>query len=277
MPTRITLKDGTRLDEPPGIEGYLDRIRPNSQMKQALYLTTHDGYLFFVAASHANPPPPPGPPEDDHTEDLRRAEAIRGGRQILHASRMCDLRNIVVVRRAFQLVPIHTEQVNVKDTPEWDDIDGFWENVESFDEDHRDPGGEEGLSKLGDKVQMRLRRSFEFLLKNGRVVRLEAYSCQHALEWISRLRPLISYWRKRHQVEAKSEMDVVYASTGRPRVTPRAQLEHEREAPPDAPPDPEKSSADLSSWYNWCLLDGCRAVTKCGKLFGKKGLRGQYQ
>ncbi|KAI0345763.1 hypothetical protein BDW22DRAFT_1324984 [Trametopsis cervina] len=278
--TRVVLKDGTRLDEPSGIEGYVDRIRPNSQVKQALYLSTHDGYIFSLSTTQASPPPPPGPPDDDMQADkLRRAEALRGARQILHATRMSDLRDVVAVRRAFQLVPRATEEVNVDATPEWEDASGFWENVESFDDDHRDPGGEEGLakfSKAAEKAQLRVRRSFELVFKTGQVVRLEAHSCPNALEWISRLRPLISYWRKRHQVDARTEMDIVYASTGQPRVTPRMHLDHGRESPPDAPPDPDNSSPDLASYYNWCLLEGCRAISKSGKLFGHKGLRGQY-
>lgn len=72
-------------------------------------------------------------------------------------------------------------------------------------------------------------------------------------------------------------MDVVYASTGRPRITPRTHLETEKETPPDAPPDPAVSSPELSAYYNWCQLEGCRAISKVGKLYGHKNLRGQYQ
>ncbi|KAI0086533.1 hypothetical protein BDY19DRAFT_995822 [Irpex rosettiformis] len=276
--TRLILKDGTRLDEPLGIEGYVERIRPNSSFKEALYLSTHDGYIFFLAPSQANPPSPPGPPDESlKLEDLRTAEAMRGARQILHAAHMSDLRDIVAVRRATQLVSQHIEQVNVKDTPEWEDEENFWENVASFDEDHEDPGGSEGLAKAGDKARLRVRRSFELLFVTGQVVKFEAYSCQHALEWISKLRPLISYWRKRHRIDARTEMNVVYASTGRPRVTPRMHHETGRESPPDAPPDPEVSSPQLSAYYSWCLLKNCRAISRIGKLYGHKELRGQYQ
>ena len=173
-PTRIHLKDGTRLDEPPGIEGYIDRIRPNSQMKQSLYLSTYDGYIFFVAATQANPPPPPGPPTDTSDPDaIRQAEVLRGARQIMTASGMCDLRSIIAVRRAFQLIPRHVEEVDLRDTPQWEDVPGFWDNVEHYDEDHRDPGGVEGLAKMSDTAFTRMRRSFELVLKSGSVVRFE--------------------------------------------------------------------------------------------------------
>lgn len=172
--TRVHLKDGTRLDEPAGVEGYLDRIRPNLQFKEALYLATHDGYIFFANAAQAYPPPPPGPPpEVNDPGALRRSEALRGERQVLAANGMCDLRSVVAVRRAFQAIPRHTEQVDFRDHPEWEDTPGFWEAVEQDDEDHRDPGGPKGLAKTSDAAKMRLRRSFELVLKSGRVVRFE--------------------------------------------------------------------------------------------------------
>ncbi|GJE98302.1 hypothetical protein PsYK624_145290 [Phanerochaete sordida] len=276
--TRIHLKDGTRLDEPAGVEGYLERIRPNSTMKQALYLSTHDGYLFIANAAQALPPPPPGPPpEVDDPNALHAAEALRGARQVLAAHGLCDLRSIVAVRRAFQVMPPRTADVDATAVPQWEDAPGFWEAVEQDDEDHRDAGGAEGLAKALDTLQMRRRRSFELVLTSGQVVRFEAYSAQYALEWIARLRPLISYWRKRHQVDARNEMDITHTATGRPRITPHRPLDSEREERPEAPPDPEDLSPELSCFYDWCLLEGCRAISKTGRLFGRKGLRGQYQ
>jgi hypothetical protein len=172
------------LDEPPGVEGYLDRIRPSSQLKHSVYMSTHDGYIFFINTAQACPPPPPGPPLDVSDPDaLRHSEALRGTRQILAASGMLDLRSIVTVRRAFQIIPLHTEEVEYRDRPEWEDTPQFWEAVEHFDEDHRDPGGSEGLTKAEDSVTMRMRRSFELVLKSGRIVRFEVrVTCQFLLD-----------------------------------------------------------------------------------------------
>lgn len=98
-----------------------------------------------------------------------------------------------------------------------------------------------------------------------------------ALEWISRLRQLVSYWKKRHQVDARSEMDVVHTATGRPRITPHKHVHADEEMPPEAPPDPDASSPDLSLFYHWCVLEGCRPISKSGRLFGRQGLKGQYR
>ncbi|KAF9808582.1 hypothetical protein IEO21_07826 [Rhodonia placenta] len=218
FPTRLHLKDGTVLDEPPAVEGYLERIRPNSQLKQSVYLTIHNNYIFAVPIAHAHHPRPPGflTPGTD-ADSLRESEVQRGAQQILHATGMTDLRNIIAVRRAFHIAQ--------------------------------------------DKGSLHMRRSFELLLTTGNVVRFEAFSCQVALEWIVRLRPLISYWRRRHQADAQTEMQLAYISTGRARITP---LRH-------------ASLPELSSFFNWCALEGCRSIVRSGKLFARKGLWGQYK
>ena len=98
------------------------------------------------------------------------------------------------------------------------------------------------------------------------------------MEWIHRLRALITYWKKRHQMDAKQEMDLAHHGAGRTRVTP---LKHahvvDQNLPPEDPPDPESSLPDLSAVYNWCVYQNCRPILKCGKLFARRGLRGQYQ
>ena len=187
-PTKLHTKDGTRLDEPPAIEGYVDRIRPNSQLKQSVYLVTHDGYLFTLTPAHAHPPPPPGAQVNDSataqsafspatpsaSEDTRRKSEVRRGQlQIMEAIGMSDLRSIVAVRRAFQLLPPQREQVNLSALTDWEDSEIFWTQLERSDSDDEDTGGEAGMANAKDKGHLRMRRSFELLLTSGRVVRFE--------------------------------------------------------------------------------------------------------
>ncbi|KAI0632122.1 Pleckstrin homology domain-containing protein [Trametes polyzona] len=306
LPTRLRMRDGTRLDEPLAVEGFVDRIRPNSQLKQSLYLATHDGYLFFVNPARAHPPPAPGAPELpaappmgsaftdsgtggglDPTDTRRKAEVRRGQLQILEANAVADLRSIVAVRRAFQFIPRQTEHVDLgvdeRGTADWEDSDAFWAEVERSESDDEDAGGDVGLARAKDRMRTKLRRSFELVLTSGRVLRFEAYSCSTALEWIVRLRPLISYWKKRHQYDARLEMDIAHASTGRPRITPqRVRADHEHghvhdDVAVETPPDRDATLPDLDFFYNWCALDGCRAILKCGRLYGRKGWWGQYK
>ena len=196
--SRLRMKDQTRLDEPPAIEGYVDRIRPNSQVKQSLYLVTHDGYLFSLAPVRAHQPAPPGAPVDPHTanpsvisvnsfkrtaDTRHKAEVRRGRMQILEATGVSDLRNIVLVRRAFQLLAQPREQVDLSKTSDWDDSSEFWEAVDRSESDDEDAGGEGAFATSRDRIRLRMRRSFELVLTTGRVVRYEVgascSACMH--------------------------------------------------------------------------------------------------
>jgi hypothetical protein len=177
-PWRLHLKDGTRLDEPPAVEGYLHRIKPNSQIKQPIYLAVHDGYLFCISLQHAFPPNPPGIlPESTDYGSMRQAEVRRGRKQIMHATGVSDLHNIVAIRRAFQAIQRH-EGVNSTRARTEEDL-GIWEEVERTDSDDEDIGGEEGLANSVDKGRQRMRRCFELVLTTGYVVRLEVHILPH--------------------------------------------------------------------------------------------------
>ncbi|KAG6890784.1 hypothetical protein C0995_003214 [Termitomyces sp. Mi166 len=279
-PTHIHLKNGTRLHEPPAIEGYVERIRPNSQMKQSLYLSSHDGNLFVMTPNHAYPPSPPGLAEnlgdiEAYAESLRKSEIQRGAMQVMHAIGVNDLRDILMIRRASHLVPETTHG----ETPRSQNSD-IWAGIpvqpeERTSADNEDEGGEEGLNKAEDKAHMRTRRSFELLLTTGHVVRFETHSCRVAVEWIERLRALVLYWKQRHRMDAKEEMDL--AQSRRPRITPPTRVIRDREYPPESPPDIGAPMPALGSLYSWCVLEGCKSIVKGGKLFVRKGLWGQYK
>ncbi|CAL1713133.1 unnamed protein product [Somion occarium] len=275
-PNRVHLKDGTRLDEPPAVEGYLQRIRPNTQLKQSLYLVTHDGWMFATTPARAYPPTPPGAPLQ--TEDIEASpqdiEVCRGRRQIMHATGMTDLRSIVAVRRAFQIIPSSAEPV-YRAKFDSEDTEEFWAPPESHEMDGLDPGGDEALYKSTDKASLRMRRSFELLLSSGRVIRFETHSCSDALEWINRLRPLVSYWRKRHRMDAREEMNLAYEA-GRSRISP-PKFVCAREKTPEHLPSPDAPLPELSVFYNWCVLDECRPILKCGRVFWRLGRKGPYK
>lgn len=178
-------KDGSRLEEPPSIEGYVDRIKSSTHVKQALYLVTHEGNLFVLSPTQAHPPTPLGVsallpigPDVSNAQTLRISEVGRGIDQVLDANGVVDLRSILVVRRAQQPAMQHTHDVS----PPKDGDDESWVHTWSVSEeeasqsDREDVGGEEGLTKSSDKRQLKTRRSFELLLTNGHVLRFEASS-----------------------------------------------------------------------------------------------------
>lgn len=292
-PDHLYLRNGKRIHQPPSIEGYLDRIKPNTQLKQQVYLTTHDGHLFVLLNTRAHPPAPPGLVSlNTDSKSLRDIEIKRGRRQLKDAIGVCDLRSILLIRRAFQAVPQSTH----RETEPTEDDAWFriWsQQEEKTTEDDEDRGGEEGLSRIGDKSHFRVRRCFELLLKNGRVIRFEvggrtfrkvirndvrpqAHSRCVAIEWIERLRALVLYWKERQRVDAREEMDL--ASARRPRLTPQTHVRlPDHEVPPEPPADAAAPMPALSWLYNWCVLKGCRPIIHGGKVYMRQGFRGQYR
>lgn len=189
------LKDGRKIEEPPAIEGYLERIRPNRQAKHMVYLSTHAGYLFSLNTVSPFPPSPPGPvPTFTDTQASKHSEIRRGINQIITATSTMDLRTILAVRRAFQPAPPH-----VHDVKEQDDDNGWFaawvQEEERSSEDEVDEGGE---AALANSTQIRIRRSFELLLNTGHVLRFEVrfylkffYSLRLNLIW----RHIHANWR----------------------------------------------------------------------------------
>ncbi|KAL0580133.1 hypothetical protein V5O48_001909 [Marasmius crinis-equi] len=281
FPSFLHQNDGTRLVEPPGMEGYVDRLRPNSQARQSVYLAVHDGNLFSLTPSQAHPPNPLGPfpmtqsATEHYSEMLRQSEVLRGVQQIQDADGVADLRNVLVVRRAEH--PVMQPRHDVKEQPEDENWVHTWNAEEMSEEDRGDEGGDEALQKAKpeDKPGLKMRRSFELLFKNGHIVRFEAYSARYALEWVQRLRELIHYWKLKHRRDARDEMDLAQAL--RPRVTPKTYQEKDRIIYPEPPPDLSAPLPALGSLYNWCVLEGCKPIVKGGKLFTRRGLRGQYK
>ncbi|KAG8829407.1 hypothetical protein FRC17_006633 [Serendipita sp. 399] len=143
-------------------------------------------------------------------------------------------------------------------------------------EDEDDPGGDEALDALtGDaKQELKKRRSFEVILRNSEVMRFEAYSCKIAVEWVNGLMAMVLYWTRRQRVDARLEMDIVHAMSGRTRFLVPRVGENVYPAPP---PDPREASPLLGRWWHWCVLEGCRSIVRAGRLFMKTGTKGQMR
>ncbi|KAG2039604.1 hypothetical protein BDR03DRAFT_1008925 [Suillus americanus] len=282
-PATIHLPDGTKVHEPPCIEGYLDQIKPSGQSKQHIYLTSHDGHLFALLPSNSHAPVPPNVHLSralsshhneslEHTRAFREAEVARGASQIAAAFEAFDLRNIREIRRATHETTDHDARTHVTATV----AGGSVGNQDILTRDDVDIGGAEGLVHADDKNQLRVRRCFEIVLISGRVIRFETYSCQTSQEWVERLRALVEYWTQRHHVDARDEMDVSYSTCRRPPVTPRV-TKHAFCNGAMAPIVDAELMPELSSLYHWCTLDDCRSILKSGRAFTRKGLQGQYK
>jgi len=184
FPAYLHLKDGSRLHEPPAIEGYLDRIKSNTQTKQQIYLATHDGNIFSLYPTRAHPPLPPGlgpavADSDTYAETLRQTEVQRGAMQLIDAMGVSDIRTILLVRRAFHVAPQHFHKEADRKADE-DFVDTWTQKEEISQSDNEDEGGEEGMNKSVDKPQLKMKRAFELLLMTGHVIRFEV--CPSCLE-----------------------------------------------------------------------------------------------
>ncbi|KAJ7758493.1 Pleckstrin homology domain-containing protein [Mycena maculata] len=271
----LVLKNGTRLPEPPAIEGYLERIRPNSQTKHLIYLVTHDGNLFSLTPEHAHPPAPMGIGASAETADaLRLSEVQRGTQQLMEATGVSDMRTILAVRRAFQ--PVAPVSHSDPDPGEDQSYVSLASRIQRSDSDDEDEGGEDALRSASDKSYLRMKRSFELLLKNGNIIRFEAHSRKVAVEWIERLQQLVVYWRQKHRNDAAEAMDLAQAYAHR--LTPRRHLlRSDSELAPEAPVDTSAPLPALDSLYSWCVLEGCKPIIRGGKIFMRRGLHGQYK
>lgn len=203
-PSDARLGDGTTLTEPPAVEGYLYRIKPKSQKRSNIYLSSHDGSLFSVSYSAAHPPPVPQAPDIDTSEDgqsenidqpasltdtpgyTRGQEIRRGAEQILHALGYIDIRDIVAVRRASgALAPTDEPMADGPSVAIGEGTLPFGhiehdEDVEAED-DEEDPGGDDHLDSFNDRAKLRIQRSFEVVMRSGAVIRFEVSSSKSLL------------------------------------------------------------------------------------------------
>jgi hypothetical protein len=118
FPTKLTLGNGIVLEEPPAVEGYLYRYKTGSHVRDPVYLSSHNGNIFFLSTDSAHPPQPPsvsldseaGPNQEGDPSSgggsssmiSWESEVRRGAAQMLNAKYFLDMRNVVSIRRAVE-------------------------------------------------------------------------------------------------------------------------------------------------------------------------------
>lgn len=172
------------VEEPPAIEGYAHMTRKRSRRTQ-VYLSTHDGFLCSLPTENSVMPPTP---TDVNTfskreEEIQKDERRRLRLQLVHARGFWDMRDILVVRRAS-----HPATQDGEEQPQ--QMDGQRMNsstvllgseeevmvapeVRRSGSDIEDEGGDTGMAKAANKTRLKMHRSFEVVLKNGKVLRFE--------------------------------------------------------------------------------------------------------
>lgn len=227
--TSIKPKNEEAMDEPAPVEGFLVRltsqkgsVRRLGQMYfKRLYFTTHNHFLCYCRPAKALPPPPPklslsrnakvpsaseivqstpliyavnpypnkngeiewlhqgtAASKQRHDEDAYK-EAERNTNTMLQAEGYINLSHVVRVQNAQRGNSVADENVG-----QGQDVD-FHEEVEDTRQD-------DGKTDHFDD-----NRTFELVMKNKLVIRLQAYSEVTKKEWIHRLRKLVRYWKVR--------------------------------------------------------------------------------
>ena len=217
------------LEEPAPIEGFLIRLtsqkgrsrRLGKMFFKRLYFTTHNQYLCYCLPAKAVPPPPPKmsyngsssvpsvgeivektpliyavmpyPLEDGEIAWMRHGnnatrqkhdgeafkEAERNINSLLNAEGYINLSHVVRVRNVVRGSAAADANID-----RGDDV-SFHQEVSDT---HRDDGKTDSFDDD---------RTFEMLMANGLVIRLQAYNEDTKNEWMSRLEKLVSYWKAR--------------------------------------------------------------------------------
>ncbi|KAL6719763.1 hypothetical protein ACLMJK_001684 [Lecanora helva] len=227
-PTNAKSKDHI-LDEPAPVEGFLIRLtsqkgsvrRLGKMYFKRLYFTTHNHYLCYCRPAKALPPPPPraslpqstkvpsaneivdktpliyavnpypiengnvewlqqGPPTNKARHDeTAYKEAERRASSMLTAEGYINLSDVVRVQNAKR--GNSPADAHVDEGP---DVD--------FHGDVDDTRADDGKTEQFDD-----KRTFELVMKNELVIRLQAYDEVTKQEWITRLQNLVMYWKAR--------------------------------------------------------------------------------
>lgn len=291
------------IKEPTPVEGFLVRLtsqkgqdrRLGKMLFKRLYFATQDHFLLFLRPVHARPPPPPKmrsqangdvpttqqitkavpltydvdpypldngrvtwlnsaaiPPQEAAKLDKDAStEAQRNVDMLLASDGFIDLCDVVRVRKMHKGATPADE--NLDDGP---DVDFDIENRDSRPDERTDDGATTEVDED---------RTFELLMKNGLVVRLQAYNNAARTEWMSRLRELVTYWSAR----SKADMDLY--KLVREQNLKALQIDERAEAQVGSFAYKWEVSQSFASpvLYNMCGIADCRSIHLSGLLFRK--------
>ena len=288
-PTSIKPKGEEVMDEPAPVEGFLIRLtsqkgnvrRLGKMYFKRLYFTTHNQFLCYCRPAKALPPPPPklslsgnakvpsareivqntpliysvnpypnkdgeiewlhqgtAASKERHNEDAYK-EAERNTTTMLQSEGYINLSHLVRVQNARRGNSVADENVG-----QGEDVD-FHEEVE----DSRQDDGK--IDQFDDS------RTFELVMKNKLVIRLQAYDETTKKEWIHRLRKLVRYWKIRLAA------DVDLYKTVRALNLKHLDVDEESEAYIGQYGSKWEVTRSVASpkLFNMCGISCCRAIT----------------
>ena len=285
------------LEEPAPVEGFLIRLtsqrgrtqRLGKMFFKRLYFGTHNQYLCYCRPAKALPPPPPKlrlnedrkipspsqivdktpliyavdpyPLKDGEVESMSSMSAGVRARRDDEAYKEAE-RNVNTLLRAEGYINLsHVTRVrNVQRgaTPADENVD---EGPDvNFHEDVPDTRRDDGKTD-----QFEDDRTFEMVLKNGLIIRLQAFNEQTKKEWMARLGKLITYWKLRLAADMDLFKQIRQANLK------SLDIDEESEAYLGQFGRKWEVTRSIASpqLFNMCGISCCRAITLAGTLYHK--------
>ncbi|KAL8894857.1 MAG: hypothetical protein Q9207_008386 [Kuettlingeria erythrocarpa] len=288
-PTSVKPLKEPLVEEPAPLEGFLVRLtsqrgraqRMGKMFFKRLYFYTHNQFFCYCRPAKAVPPPPPKsslggtskiptsaeildkiplvyavdpyPIRDGKiawldkgsAANIARAdeeaytEAERRASSLLNAEGYVDLCHVVKVRKVHR--GSTPADANVDRGPEVD----FHEAVDDTRQDD------------GKTTEFDDDRTFEMVLRNGLIIRLQAYNEETKEEWMSRLRKLVEYWKLR------TADDMHLLKSIRQANLEKLEIDEEMEAHLGQFAEKWEVSRAVASpqLFNICGISCCRAIT----------------
>lgn len=301
-PVRAKTHKGNTIEEPMPVEGFLVRLtsqkgharRMGKMLFKRLYFTSQDQYLIFLQPARAKPPPPP-------KMSVKKNGNVPSKKQLLNEAPLSYDVEPYPLDSDGRISWLDTEGISTASEQAAHDseaageaqrnidmlmsCDGFIdmcsiENVRKFhkgaqavdeslesgsDVDFHREGHNSTVRHDGNTNEVDEDRTFELVLKNGLVVRLQAYNAQSKKEWMFRLRKLVKYWHYR----AKADMDLF--KSVRQQNLDALQIDERAEAQVGSFAYKWEVSQSYASpsLYNLCGIASCRPIHMSGLLFRK--------
>ena len=305
-PTCTFGKKGVHHDEPPPIEGFLIRLtsqkgvhkRMGKTFFKRLYFSTHNQYMMFNRPAKSTPPHPPHlativgrniPTSRDITEKTPMTFSVEPFELKDGAVKWLDSGNQELVSRHDReaLEEARRNLANIENSDgyinlchvvkvrkmQWGEAPAD-ENMDSGSDDavdfHQPVAGT--LQDDGATGNLDDSRTFELVLKNGLVIRLQAYDLAMCKEWMHRLKALVKYWKLRKT----ADMDL-FKTIRRANLT-ALNIDEEMEAVVGQYARKwEVSRSEASpTLYHMCGISSCRSITMSGLLYRKSRRRATF-
>ncbi|KAL5365016.1 Pleckstrin homology domain-containing protein [Aspergillus floccosus] len=284
-------------DEPEPVEGFLIRLtsqrgvhqRMNKMFYKRLYFFTQDRYLFFCRPAKALPPTPsrlcPGESEIPSTQEILdqmplsypvdpfpvadgeitwlssgNKVHIKSHDQEAYALLQRHLHNICNADGHIDLCRVQEIRHVQRDSCPADPNIGEGPPDVRFHPEATDTHRDDGATQNFEDD-----RTFELVLDNGLVARLQTYNKDTKIEWMKRLDALVRYWKARiaadaaeHKVVRKRNLDILEIDEDLESIIGQ----HAKKW--------EVKKAEASPFiHNMCSLFGCRAIKMSGQLYRK--------